>query len=131
MNCCLLSFMTINSSSAMGRPSIASTRVEEILEAFEFCVIEKGLDKTTLVDIAERSGLPRSLVRHFIGNRADLEAKLIDHEFATPSANRSRCVWDIFTWYGNRCHGRFQPAPILDNRVCTQGRRPTRMKSQQ
>lgn len=61
----------------MGRPSIASSRVEEILTAFECCVMEKGLDKTTLVDIAEKSGLPRSLVRHFIGNRADLEAKLI------------------------------------------------------
>ena len=62
----------------MARRIIAGTRVEEILEAFEHCVIGKGLEKTTLSDIAARSGLPRPLIRHYIGNRADLEAKLIE-----------------------------------------------------
>ena len=62
----------------MGRPNISDTRIEEILQAFEQCVIQKGLDKTTLVDIAEKSGLARPLIRHFIGNRADLESRLVD-----------------------------------------------------
>ena len=62
----------------MGRPNISDTRIEEILEAFEHCVIQKGFDKTTLGDIAEKSGMPRSLIRYFIGNRADLESKLVD-----------------------------------------------------
>ena len=62
----------------MARPSIANERREEILEAFEVCALEKGLEATTLTDVAEQSGLPRSLVRHFMGNRADMVTGLID-----------------------------------------------------
>ncbi len=62
----------------MPRPSIANERREEIFEAFEVCALEKGLDATTLTDVAEQAGLPRSLVRHFMGNRADMVTGLID-----------------------------------------------------
>jgi len=62
----------------MPRPSIANERREDILEAFEACALEKGLGATTLADVAEKAGLPRPLVRHFMGNRADMVTGLIE-----------------------------------------------------
>jgi AcrR family transcriptional regulator len=64
--------------SPMPRPSIAAERREEILQAFETCALRKGLDATTLADVAEEAGLPRPLVRHFMGNRADMVTGLIE-----------------------------------------------------
>ncbi len=62
----------------MPRPSIAAERREEILQAFETCALRKGLEATTLADVAEEAGLPRPLVRHFMGNRADMVSGLIE-----------------------------------------------------
>jgi AcrR family transcriptional regulator len=62
----------------MARPRIGEERREEILTAFERCVVRKGLLATTLADVAEEAGQPRSLVRYFIGNRDDMVAKLLD-----------------------------------------------------
>ncbi len=62
----------------MPRPSIAVERREEILAAFEVCAVRKGLATTTLADVAEEAGLPRPLVRHFMGNRADMVTGLIE-----------------------------------------------------
>ncbi len=62
----------------MPRPSVAAERREEILQAFEACALRKGLEATTLADVAEEAGLPRPLVRHFMGNRADLVSGLIE-----------------------------------------------------
>lgn len=62
----------------MPRPSIATKRREEILQAFEACALRKGLAATTLADVAEEAGLPRPLVRHFMGNRADMVTGLIE-----------------------------------------------------
>ena len=62
----------------MPRPSIAAERQEEILQAFETCALRNGLEATTLEDVAEEAGLQRSLVRHFMGNRADMVSGLIE-----------------------------------------------------
>ena len=62
----------------MGRPSKKEERTEEILNAFYRCVARYGLDGSTLERIAEESGLKRSLVRHFVGNREELEALLVE-----------------------------------------------------
>ena len=62
----------------MPRPSIAAERREEILQAFETCALRKGLEATTLADVAEEAGLPRPLVRHFMGNRAEMVSGLIE-----------------------------------------------------
>ncbi len=62
----------------MARPRVGDERREEILAAFETCVVRKGFAKTTLIDVAEQAGQPRSLVRYFIGNRADMVSALID-----------------------------------------------------
>lgn len=62
----------------MARPKLGDTRREEILAAFEDCVVRKGFSRTTLADVAEAAGQPRPLVRYFIGNRADMVSALID-----------------------------------------------------
>lgn len=62
----------------MGRPSKKAERTEEIFQAFQRCVIRYGLEGSTLERIAEESGLQRSLVRHYVGNRADLVNQLAD-----------------------------------------------------
>ncbi len=62
----------------MGRPSLDLERREQIMTAFETCVIEFGLHKTTLQKVAEQCGLPRPLVRHFVGNRDQMVGLLLD-----------------------------------------------------
>jgi AcrR family transcriptional regulator len=62
----------------MARPKVGEDRRAQILAAFEACVVRKGLAQTTLVEVAEEAGQPRSLVRYFIGNRADMVSALID-----------------------------------------------------
>ena len=62
----------------MARPYVADQRREEILAAFEACVVRNGIDNTTLDDVAKEAGQPRSLVRYFVGNRAELVGLLID-----------------------------------------------------
>lgn len=56
----------------MGRPSMAAQRAEEILDALEVCIIEKGIQATSLENIAEQAGFKRSILRHYIGNRDEI-----------------------------------------------------------
>lgn len=60
----------------MPRPKI--DREPQIMKALEACVIRQGLAKTSLKDVAEEAGLPRPLVRHFVGNRDEMVIKLFD-----------------------------------------------------
>lgn len=61
----------------MPRPSIKQQRRDEILDAFERCIVRYGLSGATLQKVADESGLARPLLRHNVGNReALLEAML-------------------------------------------------------
>jgi len=62
----------------MGRAKMGDERREQILTAFEKCVVRDGLAKTTLQNVAAEAGLPRSLVRYFTGNRDDMVDLLIE-----------------------------------------------------
>ncbi len=71
----------------MGRPSKKTERTDEILAAFQRCVVAQGLDATTLDDVAREAGIQRATIRHFVGNRerlirAALEA-MIERYIAT------------------------------------------------
>ncbi len=63
----------------MGRPSLGAERRQQILEAFERCVAEHGLEATTLETVATEAGVQRAAIRHFVGNRDDLIAASVDH----------------------------------------------------
>jgi len=71
----------------MGRRSLKAERREQILEAFEACVAEHGLEGTTLERVAEYAGLGRPAIRHNVGNRealidAALDRIILRHEAA-------------------------------------------------
>ena len=48
------------------------------MAAFERCVARRGLAETTLTDIADEAGLPRSLIRYFMGNRDEMVDRLVE-----------------------------------------------------
>jgi len=56
----------------MGRKSLKAERVTQILDAFERCMEKKGLESTTLENVAEEAGVARRIIRHYVGNRDDL-----------------------------------------------------------
>lgn len=62
----------------MGRPSMATERTEQIMQATARCLQKNGLAGTTLERVAEESGLSRSHVRHYVGNRDDLLRRFAD-----------------------------------------------------
>ncbi|MEU6556972.1 helix-turn-helix domain-containing protein [Streptomyces sp. NPDC046915] len=62
----------------MGRPSLAAERRQQVLEAASRCLARNGLAGATLEKIAEESGLSRSHVRHYVGNRDDLLLALVE-----------------------------------------------------
>ena len=62
----------------MGRPSLADVRRTQILDAYEECVLQFGLEATSLEAIADQAGIKRSVVRHYMGNRDELRRALVD-----------------------------------------------------
>lgn len=62
----------------MARPRNGDERRDQVLTAFETCVVRDSLAKTTLQKVATESGLPRSLVRYHVGNKADMVTLLIE-----------------------------------------------------
>ena len=70
----------------MARPSLKLERQKIILQAFTECIAAKGLNATTLDDIALKSQMRRSLLRHNVGNRTELinqVAEYVSTEFET------------------------------------------------
>lgn len=74
----------------MARAKKEDARREQILAAFEACVIRQGLGGTSLADVAEEAALPRSLVRYFVGNRDDMVELLIARMVARADAEVAR-----------------------------------------
>lgn len=67
----------------MGRKSLAPTRIAQILDAFEQCVIEHGLAEATLQRVAEAAGVKLSIIDHYIGNREALMQAMIERFITT------------------------------------------------
>jgi AcrR family transcriptional regulator len=71
---------------------MTEARRDQILTAFEACVVRKGLAQTTLADVAEEAGQPRPLVRHFIGNRDAMVTCLIERLLERGEAQMDRAL---------------------------------------
>lgn len=69
----------------MGRPSVATERREQILDATMTTIAEHGIHGTTLDRIADTAGMSRGHVRHFVGNRDRLLLDTAIALFADPS----------------------------------------------
>lgn len=62
----------------MGRPSLVHERRAQILDAYEECVLELGMEASSLEAIADRAGIKRSVVRHYMGNRDELRRAFVE-----------------------------------------------------
>ncbi|OUR96008.1 hypothetical protein A9Q81_13190 [Gammaproteobacteria bacterium 42_54_T18] len=62
----------------MGRKSLKTERVTQILDAFERCMEQKGLESTTLDNVAKEAGVARRIIRHYVGNRDELIQTAVD-----------------------------------------------------
>jgi AcrR family transcriptional regulator len=90
----------------MARPSMAGQRKEEILDALETCILSKGIQATSLENIAETANMKRTILRHYIGNRDDILFALSErwtHAYSQqwqdlltwlPSSNRAEALID-------------------------------------
>ena len=56
----------------MGRKSLAAERREDILDAFERCILERGIQGSSFQHIAQVLGMDRNIISHYFGNREAL-----------------------------------------------------------
>ncbi len=56
----------------MGRKNLKEQRSSEIIAALERCIEKRGLEGTTLEQVAEEAGTSRRIIRHYLGNREEL-----------------------------------------------------------
>lgn len=61
----------------MGRKSLATERREDILDAFEQCILERGIEGTSFQHIAQVLGMDRKMISHYFGNREALVDAMI------------------------------------------------------
>lgn len=90
----------------MARPSMAGQRKEEILDALEICILDKGIQATSLEVIAETANMKRTILRHYIGNRDEIISALSErwtNQYSQqwqellswmPTSNRSEALID-------------------------------------
>lgn len=78
----------------MGRKSLEKIRTQQLLDAFIACIPENGVDGTSLEKIAQKAGVTRSIIRHYIGNREQLIAELINHIIKTSLVEFDRILKD-------------------------------------
>lgn len=73
----------------MGRPSVASQRRREIIDATLRRLATHGFSGTTLDGIAEEAGMARGHVRHFAGNRDELLVSAARDFFAADGSDEA------------------------------------------
>jgi len=71
--------MVVGDNQRMPRPSLADVRRPQLLDAYARCLVRFGLEGSTLDRIAEEAGVTRALVRHYLGNRRDVDRALVAH----------------------------------------------------
>jgi AcrR family transcriptional regulator len=72
-----------------GRPSQVEERSEQLIAAFIQLVAAHGLEATSLTRVSEVSGISRTAIRHFVGNREELIAAAVT-QLASTYAQRIR-----------------------------------------
>ena len=60
------------------RGEIAETRREQIIAAARSLYEEKGIDRTSVKDIADRAGITRSLFYHYFSGRDEVTDAILD-----------------------------------------------------
>ena len=60
------------------RGEIAETRREQIIAAARSLYEERGIDRTSVKDIADRAGITRSLFYHYFSSRDEVTDAILD-----------------------------------------------------
>ena len=63
----------------MPRPSLADVRKPQLLDAYARCMVKFGPEGSTLDRIAAEAGVTRALVRHYLGNREEVDRAFVAH----------------------------------------------------
>ncbi len=79
----------------MGRKSLANERREQILDAFEVCLRQCGLEGSSLEKIATEAGVKRAIIRHYIGNRDDLIEAAVSRIIASYRQELADAITDL------------------------------------
>jgi AcrR family transcriptional regulator len=94
----------------MGRKKLSEQRQQDILDAFEQCLLKYGLEASTLERVAREAGKSRNIIRHYIGNRDELLVAYMARTLtrvqttaaqllaATPKKRLIATVLDFFFW---------------------------------
>ncbi|WP_406498820.1 TetR/AcrR family transcriptional regulator [Streptomyces sp. NBC_00846] len=121
------------------RPSLASQRSAEMLDALADCVAEYGVQGVTVDKIAARAGWTRGLVRHYLGNKDEqlralisvlstrYATELIDAIAAAPVGQRRRVVIDVL--FGARWQQRDRDDIVLDQLIAYEALKPANESS--
>ncbi|MEL7054024.1 MAG: TetR/AcrR family transcriptional regulator [Cyanobacteria bacterium J06643_13] len=67
----------------MGRKNMATERREDILDAFEQCILERGIESSSFQRIAQVLGMDRKIISHYFGNREALIDAMTQRIFDT------------------------------------------------
>ena len=62
----------------MGRPELTTERRNQILDAFERCIVEQGLSNTSVTKVAKAAKVNRGIIHHYIGDFHDLLSALME-----------------------------------------------------
>lgn len=62
----------------MSRPSLATVRREQILDAVEVCIIDGGIEAVTFARVARQAGVRTSIVPHYFGSKGALMGAMVD-----------------------------------------------------
>ena len=62
----------------MPRRDLTNERTDQILDAFERCILRYGLESSSLEKVADEAGMKRPIIRHYVGNRKDLIVALTE-----------------------------------------------------
>jgi AcrR family transcriptional regulator len=62
----------------VSRPSLATVRREQILDAVEVCIIDGGIEAVTFARVARQAGVRTSIVPHYFGSKGALMGAMVD-----------------------------------------------------
>jgi AcrR family transcriptional regulator len=74
---------------------MAAQRTEEILDAFEVCILSHGITDTSLKVLAEQAQMKRTILRHYIGNRDQIIELLGERWFDHFAAQWQQTLHDL------------------------------------
>ncbi|MEM7030213.1 MAG: TetR/AcrR family transcriptional regulator [Chloroflexota bacterium] len=116
----------------MGRKSLAKERTNQIIDAFEQCIVKHGYEQATLQRTAEQANLNIGMIHHYIGNRDDLLRQMVarlikkSHDemahFAKLVPAKKRLPYLLNTFFS--IDGESDEEQILDALITASGRNP-------